>query len=137
MDPIFYVLLAGCRRNALKATGICSSGSVHRRFEEWCETLVFEEFWCIGLMAVATLDGIDWERLAMDGARTKAPRGGGKSANPTDRGKGGVKRCLMTDANGILIAITVDGANRHDMKLVSPTINDLKREKPTPSTEHP
>lgn len=31
----------------------------------------------------------------------------------------------------------VDGANRHDMKLVGPTIEDLKLERPTPSLENP
>ena len=31
----------------------------------------------------------------------------------------------------------MDGANRHDMKLVGPTIEDLKLERPTPSTERP
>jgi hypothetical protein len=34
------------------------------------------------------LQGLDWERLAMDGAMTKAPLGGKQVGNhPTDRGK--------------------------------------------------
>lgn len=49
---------------------------------------------------------------------------GGKStgANPTDRGKCGTKRSLLVDGNGIPLAIVLDGANRHDMKLVERTL---------------
>lgn len=36
--------------------------------------------------------------------------------NPTDRGKPGAKRHLLTDAKGIAVALAVTGANRHDMK---------------------
>jgi transposase len=50
--------------------------------------------------------------------------------NPTDRGKGGVKRSLLTEAHGIPLAVVVDGANRHDMKLVKPTLEDIKLERP-------
>jgi len=46
---------------------------------------------------------------------TKAPLGGeGTGRNPTDRGKSGTKRSLLTDGNGIPLSVTVDGANRHD-----------------------
>lgn len=45
MDAIFFVLRTGCQWNALNATGICSSSSAHRRFQEWTEAGVFEAFW--------------------------------------------------------------------------------------------
>lgn len=51
--------------------------------------------------------------------------------NPTDRGKGGVKRSLLTDAHGIPLAIVIDGANRHDMKLAKPTLEALEAERPS------
>lgn len=49
---------------------------------------------------------------------------GGKAtgANPTDRGKSGTKRSLLVEGNGIPLAIVLDGANRHDMKLVERTL---------------
>lgn len=40
MDAIFFVL---------RATGICSSSSAHRCFQEWVEAGVFEAFWREGL----------------------------------------------------------------------------------------
>lgn len=42
--------------------------------------------------------------------------------NPTDRGKSGTKRSLLTDGRGIPLAIVLAGANRHDMKLTEATL---------------
>src|SRR5512144_295483 len=78
MDAISFVLRTGCRWNALKATGICSSSSAHRRFLEWVQAGVFEQLWIDGLLAYEELKGIDWSWLAMDGTMTKAPLGGEK-----------------------------------------------------------
>ena len=44
--------------------------------------------------------------------------GGGAGANPTDRGERGVKRSLLTEAAGVPVGLALEGANRHDMKLV-------------------
>ena len=74
--------------NALNATGICSSSSAHRRFQEWEQAGVFDEIWRKGLLEYHTLVGIDWAWVAADGAMTKAPLGGPKTGpNPTDRAK--------------------------------------------------
>jgi putative transposase len=35
-------------------------------------------------------------------------------ANPTDRGKPGTKRHLLTEGKGVPVAVVVTGANRHD-----------------------
>lgn len=50
--------------------------------------------------------------------------------NPTDRGKQGVKRSLMTDANGLPLALVVSGANTHDIKLVEETLDSLQTGRP-------
>src|SRR5205809_2008350 len=90
MNAILFVLRTGCQWNALNATGICSSSSAHRRFQEWREAGVFEELWRRGLGAYDERTGIEWEWQAMDGAMTKAPLGGDKTGpNPTDRAKRG------------------------------------------------
>lgn len=78
LDGIFFVLRTGCQWNALNATGLCSSSSAHRRFLEWSQAGVFEQFWRNGLLEYDPLQGIDWSWLAMDGAMTKAPLGGEK-----------------------------------------------------------
>jgi putative transposase len=90
MNAILFLLRTGCQWNALNATGICSSSSAHRRFQEWEQAGVFAELWRRGLLAYDKRTGIEWEWLAMDGAMTKAPLGGGHTRpNPTDRAKKG------------------------------------------------
>jgi transposase len=89
MDAIFFVLRTGCQWNALNATGICSSSSAHRRFQEWTEAGVFELIWALGLDEYDELKGIDWSWQSMDGAMTKAPLGGEKNrAQPNRSGQG-------------------------------------------------
>lgn len=43
MDAIFFRLRTGCQWNALSATGLCSSSSAHRRFQESQAAGVFRE----------------------------------------------------------------------------------------------
>src|SRR5438046_3478293 len=63
MDAILLVLRTGMQWNALNATGICSSSSAHRRFQEWVRAGVFEEFWRRGLVAYEELQGIERRSL--------------------------------------------------------------------------
>jgi transposase len=105
MNAILFVLRTGCQWNVLNAIGICSSSSAHRHFLEWTEYGVFEQAWVRALHVYDQFVGIDWGWLSMDGAMSKAPLGGKKTGpNPTDRAKGGSKRSLLTEANGIRLA---------------------------------
>ena len=85
LEAIFFVRRTGCQWNALNATGICSSSSAHRRFQEWTAAGVFRNLWAMGLSEYAVLRGIDWSWQGMDGALTKAPLGGEKNRPPSDR----------------------------------------------------
>jgi putative transposase len=138
MDAIFFVLRTGCQWNALRETTICSSSSAHRRFQEWVAAGVFAAFWREGLLAYDAVRGIDWEWLALDGAMGKAPLGGEKTGrNPTDRGKRGVKRSVLTDGRGVPLGATIDGANRNDHKLMRPTLEAIPVRRPRPTRRRP
>lgn len=89
MDAIFLVMRTGMQWNALKATGLCSSSSAHRRFQEWAEAKVFFKLWKAGLLEYDKLKSIDWSWLAMDGAMTKAPLGGEKNRSQSHRPRQG------------------------------------------------
>lgn len=43
--------------------------------------------------------------------------------NPTDRGKLGTKRHLLTDKNGIPLSVVITAANTHDMKAAIRTLD--------------
>src|SRR2546421_10897846 len=78
----------------------------------------------------------EWQ--AVDGVLTKAPFGyAATGANPTDRGKQGTKRSMLTDGAGIPLALMVDGANRHDVKLLCATLDGIVVTRPAPSEEQP
>jgi putative transposase len=94
--------------------------------------------WEQGLVEYEALQGIDWAWLAMDGAMTKAPPWGEKvGRNPTDRGKIGTKRSVLTDGRGVPLGLAVDGANRHDFKMARETIASMAVERPDPTPEAP
>ncbi|GHO73881.1 hypothetical protein KSD_16520 [Ktedonobacter sp. SOSP1-85] len=57
--------------------------------------------------------------------------------HPTYRGKSGAKRSLLTEGHGVPIGLAIEGANRHDMKLVQPTIESIIVDRPKPSEEQP
>ncbi len=52
--------------------------------------------------------------------------------NPTDRGKSGTKRSLLTDGGGVPLALAVSGANTHDKRLVEPTLKGFALRRPRP-----
>jgi len=64
---------------------------------------------------------------------------GGKKTgkNPTDRGKLGAKRSLLVEAHGLPVGLAIEGANRHDKKLVEATLRSIPIERPQPTAEQP
>ena len=101
MDAILLVFRTGMQWNALSATGICSSSSAHRRFQEWVEAGVFHEIWRQGLVDYDTVVGIDWAWLAADGAMGKAPLGGARRGRiPLIGQKGGETFASLRGARG-------------------------------------
>lgn len=57
--------------------------------------------------------------------------------NPTDRAKRGTKRSLLTEANGIPLAIVAAGANRNDFKLARETIESIVIARPKVTSNAP
>ena len=63
----------------------------------------------------------------MSTGRKPRPRWVGKKTgpNPTDRGKLGVKRSILVDGGGVVLGLAVEGANRHDSKLLQKTLHNV------------
>ena len=57
--------------------------------------------------------------------------------NPTDRGKRGVKRSLLTDGRGVPLGVVIDGANRNDHKLMRQTLEAIPVRRPKPTRRQP
>lgn len=122
MDAIFFVLRTGCQWNALSATGMCSSSSAHRRFQEWTRAGVFEQLWQEGLLAYDERRGVVAQRGGYghgEGAFEQTDTG----PNPTDRAKKGPKRSLLVDGRGVPTAVVIAAANVPDFLLLGETLD--------------
>lgn len=137
LTAIFYLLRTGCQWNALPRS-LGADSTVHDRFQEWAAAGFFERLWVAGLLEYDERCGLEWEWQAMDGAMTKAPLGQAATGpNPTDRGKAGTKRSVLTEGHGLPVGVAVAGANRHDSKLVEATLQSIPIERPEPTAEQP
>ncbi len=123
MEGIFYLTRTGGQWRSLPRH-FGAPSTVHARFQEWTVAGVFQRLWARALLEYDAKTGLGWAWQSMDGTMTKAPLGGERTGpNPTDRGKLGVKRSLLTDGRGIPLAVVVAPANRNDRKLVEATLD--------------
>ncbi|WP_230457544.1 IS5 family transposase [Leptospira borgpetersenii] len=135
MAGIIYRMKTGCQWRAIPSN-FGSGQTCHRRFQEWERAGVFKKIYKSILKYYDVKNKIAWDWASMDSAIVKAPKGGSLTGkNPTDRAKLGVKRHILTDGNGIPLAITLTGANVHDKHGVKDTLNSIlifrkKRKKP-------
>lgn len=136
-NGILYVLRTGCQ---WKAAPRCfgSGSTLHRRFQQWVGLGVFEMSWVVMLEEYDRLHGIQWRWQSLDSASVKAPVGGEKTgANPTDRGKRGSKRHLLSDGRGVPLAAEISAANAHDKTMAVEVLDSIVVERPelTPLAE--
>ena len=87
------------------------------------------------MMPYKGLTGSGWR---WTGRCPKPPLGGKKvGKNPTDRGKRGTKRRLLTDGSGVPIGLAVAGAHRNDVTMTRETMERIAVERPDPTAEAP
>jgi len=118
-------LVTGCSWVDAEALtgGVVSDTTLRSRRDEWVAAGVFEHLVETMLAAYDAKVGLAPGEAAADGCVQKAPCGGeGTGRNPVDRGKLGWKWSVATDANGIPMGFAIDGANRHDSKLLEATL---------------
>jgi transposase len=79
LDAILFRLRSGCQWNQLPER-FPDDSSVHRTFQRWVRTGVFERIWATLLERCEELGGVDWEWQAADTMMGKARMGGIRSA---------------------------------------------------------
>jgi transposase len=126
-DHVLAALVHGSGYERIATPG-CSDRTIRRRLREWAAAGVAERLHTLALQAYDKMIGLELEDLAVDGCITKAPGGGDVAGrSPVDRGKGGLKRSVVTDGGGIPLHLVSAGANRHDAPLLRPTLAGLDR----------
>jgi transposase len=125
-EGILRRLVTGCSWDVAGRLSDAGETTLRRRFNAWTAAGVFEQLRAEALAAYDRIIGLDLSEVAIDGSQHKAPCSGeGTGPNPTDRGKSGWKWSLATDRVGIPLAWAIDGANRNDMALLAPTLDQL------------
>lgn len=104
----------------------------HRR-DEWIVCGVMEKLQEIVIDAYDRIVGLELSDVAVDCCITKSPCGGESAGrSPVDRGKRGLKRSAVVDANGIPLGAIAVPANRHDSPLLEETLDTLGELGPLP-----
>ena len=124
-DKLVQVLVFGCAYHRI-ADDTVSATTLRRRRDAWIALGIMDRLQRIALAAYDQMIGLELGDIAVDGCITKAP-GGGEVAgrSPVDRGKQGLKRSTVVDANGIPLGTVAAPANRHDSPLLVPTLGTL------------
>ena len=125
-EKLIQVLVFGCAYWRI-ADEQCSASTLRRRRDEWIEAGAMEALEELALESYDRVVGLELADVAVDGCITKAPCGGEKAGkSPVDRGKRGIKRSTMVDANGIPLGVVSAPANRHDSPLLAATLDALE-----------
>jgi hypothetical protein len=126
-EHVIAALVHGSGYERLESAG-CSEGTIRRRLKEWAAAGLSERVHALALAAYDRMIGLELDDRAVDGCIPKAPSGGEVAGrSPGARGKGGLKRSLVTDAAGIPLHLISAGANRHDGPLLEPTLAGLDK----------
>ncbi|MER5699541.1 IS5 family transposase [Streptomyces mirabilis] len=120
---VVYTLTSGCAWRHLPPTFGTSPATAHRRFTVWTEAGLWRR------LHRAVLDeqgpGARWTGPRRSSTRPPfAPKGGSLTGpNPVDRGKKGSKLHVLSDAQGIPLAVAVSDAN--DSLALKPLIRGI------------
>ena len=116
------------------------------RTQEHCPRLVpapgcgrdFPTIWAVLVAECDELGGVQWEWHPADAMLGKARFGGKKTGkNPTDRGKTGTKKSMVTDGDGGPLGVVIAGANVLERRLLAATIESIVVERPEPTKDEP
>jgi hypothetical protein len=125
-DKLVQVLVFGCAYERI-ADESCSATTLRRRRDEWIDSGAMEKLRRMVFEAYDQMMGLDLSEVAVDCCITKAPCGGERAGrSPVDRGKQGIKRSTVVDANGIPLGAITAPANRHDSPLLGETLDTLE-----------
>jgi transposase len=125
-EKLVQNLVFGCAYWRI-ADGECSASTLRGRRDEWIEAGVMHALEQIVKETYDRTIGLEFSDIAVDCCITKAPCGGERSGkSPVDRGKGGIKRSVVVDADGIPLGSVSAPANRHDSPLLPDTLDTVE-----------
>ncbi|MEX3901635.1 MULTISPECIES: IS5 family transposase [Paraburkholderia] len=127
LTGILFILQTGLRWDLLPREMGCGSGmSFWRRLRAWQAAGVWDRLHEVLLAKLRDADRIDWSRVVVDSSSIRAVGAGPKTGpNPTDRARPSSKHHLITEAQGIPLAVILTGANRHDVTQLNALVDAI------------
>ena len=128
LQGIVWRLVLGCSWQSVEILlgNEVSDTTLRSRRDEWVAAGVFDQIAAEALAAWDRIMGLQLADVCIDGSIHKAPCGGpGTGKSPVDRRKSGWKTSIATDAAGIAVGWAADGANRNDITLFGPTVDQI------------
>lgn len=116
---VVYVLTSGCAWRYLPESFGVSPATAHRRSTAWTEAGLWRRLHRAVLDELGARGELGWTS-AIVGAGEK--RGSLTGPNPVDRGKKGSKLHVLSEAQGLPLAVAISGANVHDSQAFKPLI---------------
>jgi transposase len=119
LNGVLYVLRTGCAWADLPRSYPPKS-TCHDRFQAWIESGVFAAVLDDLARDLEASGWLDLGECFIDGSFAPAKRGG-PAVGKTKKGKGS-KIMAIVEANGLPVAVAIDSANPHEVKLVEQTL---------------
>ncbi|MFF8391831.1 IS5 family transposase, partial [Cellulosimicrobium funkei] len=124
---ILFVLHTGIQWEYLpQELGFGSGMTCWRRLAAWNEAGVWDELHLVLLKKLRAAKKLDWSRAVIDSSHVRAARRGPKGGpSPVDRARPGSKHHVLTDGQGIPLAVSLTGGNRNDVTQLLPLLDKV------------
>lgn len=122
---IWYVLVTGIRWRDVPGELGCSGETARCRLRDWQQAGVWDHL-NLDVLRLLRRDGnLEHQTVIIDSTQVRAFGGGDQTGpSPVDRRKPGTKMTLMTDRNGVPLAVRIRGANRSDQREILPIVEE-------------
>ncbi|WP_257581644.1 IS5 family transposase [Streptomyces sp. TLI_146] len=124
---ILFVLHTGIQWEYLpQELGFGSGMTCWRRLAAWNEAGVWDQLHQLLLNKLRSKNQLDWSRAVIDSSHVRAARKGPKSGpSLVDRARPGSKHHILTDGQGIPLAVSLTGGNRNDVTQMLPLLDKI------------
>ncbi|WUJ41427.1 IS5 family transposase [Streptomyces sp. NBC_00386] len=124
---ILFVLHTGIQWEYLpQELGFGSGMTCWRRLAAWNEAGVWDELHLVLMKKLRAAKKLDRSRAVIDSSHVRAARRGPKAeTSPVDRARPGSKHHVVTDAQGIPLAVSLTGGNRNDVTQLLPLLDKI------------
>ncbi|WP_435856953.1 IS5 family transposase [Streptomyces longwoodensis] len=123
---ILFVLHTGIQWEYLpQELGFGSGMTCWRRLAAWNEAGMWDQLHVVLLKKLRSAKKLDWSRAVIDSPRAGGPAGPKSGPSPVDRARPGSKHHILTDGQGIPLAVSLTGGNRNDVTPLLPLLDKV------------